>query len=333
MIYDVRQLTTYAYGSTIPFSRHLARLTPVDRHGQRVLSADLSIEPDPAERTETDDFFGNRVTAFALDRPHRALVVELVARVVVAPPEPLLASLTPSWESVRDRAAGSDDPGPASPAHALFPSRAIVLDDRMTSYAALSFTADRPVLEAGLDLTRRIKADFRYRPGTTDAATPPIEAFMARRGVCQDFAQVMIAGLRGLGLPARYVSGYLRTEPPPGRPRLEGADATHAWVELWCGPETGWIGLDPTNGIPAGEDHLVLAIGRDYADVSPLDGVIVASAAHSLEVKVDVVPVAPTRERRPAAVTPPTAAAETVVPSPDEPEAEADGAREDVPSA
>lgn len=313
MIYDLKQTTTYAYGSSVPFSRHLARLTPVDRPGQRVLSVELTIDPEPAERAESTDFFGNRATGFALDCLHRRLTVELVARIVVSPPEPLLASLTPPWEVVRDRAAGSTDPGPNSPVQALYPSRTIALDDRMTDYAAQSFKRGRPILEAAAELNLRIKADFRYRPGTTDASTPPIEAYMARRGVCQDFAQVMIAGLRGLGLAARYVSGYLRTNPPPGRPRLEGADATHAWVEVWCGVETGWVGLDPTNGIPAGEDHIVLAIGRDYADVSPLDGVIVASGGHSLEVKVDVVPVAPTRDRRPAPQANAVAATETAV--------------------
>ncbi len=313
MIYDLRQVTTYSYASAVPFSRHLARLTPVNRTGQTVLSAELTIEPEPAERIEITDFFGNRATGFALDCLHRRLTVELVARILVSSPEPLLASLTPPWESVRDRAAGSADPSAESPVQALYPSRTIALDERMTDYAAQSFKPDRPILEAASELNRRIKADFRYRPGTTDAATPPIEAFMAKRGVCQDFAQVMIAGLRGLGLPARYVSGYLRTIPPPGKPRLEGADATHAWAEVWCGAETGWVGLDPTNGIPAGEDHIVLAVGRDYADVSPLDGVIVASGGHSLEVKVDVVPVVPPRERKPVPVSNAAAATETAV--------------------
>lgn len=298
MIYDVRQVTTYDYGSVVPFSRHVARLTPVDRPGQHVFAASLSIDPEPAEISEAEDFFGNRITAFALDHAHDRLTVELTARIAVTPPEPLLSSLTPRWEEVRDRAAGETDPGAGSPAHALFPSRAIRLDGPITDYAARSFRPGRAILDAATDLAARIKAEFRYEPGTTDVTTTPAAAFTARRGVCQDFAQVMIAGLRGLGLPARYVSGYLRTEPPPGKPRLEGADATHAWVEVWCGPESGWIGLDPTNGIPAGEDHLVLAVGRDYADVSPLDGVIIASGGHTLEVKVDVVPILPLRDRR-----------------------------------
>lgn len=301
MIYDVRQITAYDYGSVVPYSRHVARLTPVDRPGQRVVMTALDIQPAPAERFETTDFFGNRVTGFALDHPHDKLTVELRARIEVSAAAPLLASLTPAWETVRDLAAAAHDLGPDSPVHALYPSRAVPLDPRTTAYAARSFPARRPVLEGAGELMMRIKREFTYEPGVTDASTLPVVAFEKQRGVCQDFAQVMIAGLRGLGLPARYVSGYLRTEPPPGRPRLEGADATHAWVEVWCAAGPGWVGLDPTNGIPAGEDHVVLAVGRDFQDVSPLDGVIVASGGHSLEVKVDVVPVTlAAKDRKPA---------------------------------
>ncbi|MBS1181545.1 MAG: t [Proteobacteria bacterium] len=291
MIYELRQETRYTYAAAIPYSSHVARLLPVDRPGQTVRRATLSITPEPAERGETTDFFGNRICHFALDRPHDALVVRLDAEVEVTPTDPYLAALTPPAEEVRVLAASSDDLGPASPAHGLFASPSVPLDAAITGYAALSFPARRPVLVGAIDLMKRIKADFDYVPGATDAYTSPSDAFVAREGVCQDFAQVMIAGLRGLALPARYVSGYLRTEPPPGRARLEGADATHAWVEVWCGDEAGWVGLDPTNGIAAGEDHLILAIGRDYSDVSPLDGVIVTSGAHSLTVAVDVVPL------------------------------------------
>lgn len=291
MIYDVRQVTTYSYASAVPYSRHVARLTPTDRTRQRVIAANLEMTPEPAERSETRDFFGNRITLFSLDQPHASLVVELTARIEVVQPDPLLTSLTPAWGEVAETALSSPDPGPLSPAHFIYPSRSVPLAGPVTAHAAESFAAGRPVLAGAIDLMRRIKAEFRYQPGVTDVATLPAEAFRTRRGVCQDFAHVMIAGLRGLGLPAAYVSGYLRTEPPPGRPRLEGADATHAWVAVWCGEAAGWVGLDPTNGILAGEDHIVLAVGRDFADVSPLDGVIVASGAHTLDVAVDVVPV------------------------------------------
>jgi transglutaminase-like putative cysteine protease len=140
------------------------------------------------------------------------------------------------------------------------------------------------------ELNNRIHADFRYDPGATEVSTPVAQAFEARHGVCQDFSQIMIVGLRGLGLPASYVSGYLRTIPPPGQPRLEGADATHAWIAVWCGSALGWIGFDPTNAMLAGDDHLVLAVGRDYADVAPIDGVILASGGQTLKVEVDVIP-------------------------------------------
>lgn len=291
MIYELHQESRYRYASAVPYSSHVARLLPVDRPGQTVRRATLDIAPKPSERRESTDFFGNRICHFALDRPHDRLTVSLSAEVEVEPCEPILAALTPPWEEVRDRAAASAELGPASPAHALYPSPTVPLTAEITAYAARFFEAKRPVLDGALKLMAAIKADFSYVPGATDVGTSPAAAFAAKKGVCQDFAQVMIAGLRGLALPARYVSGYLRTEPPPGQPRLEGADATHAWVEVWCGGEAGWVGLDPTNGMAAGEDHLVLAIGRDYADVSPLDGVIFAFGAHTVEVAVDVIPL------------------------------------------
>jgi transglutaminase-like putative cysteine protease len=175
--------------------------------------------------------------------------------------------------------------------HHIFPSRLVPILPAIRDYAAQSFSPGRPVLAGGVDLMARIKADFAYDPTATDVTTPTADAFALKRGVCQDFAHVMIAGLRALGLPAAYVSGYLRTEPAPGQPRLEGADASHAWVSLWCDDAAGWQGIDPTNGVRTGIDHIALAIGRDYADVAPVDGVIVASGGHSLEVSVDVTPL------------------------------------------
>lgn len=290
MNYEVRQLTRYTYASPVPFSRHLARLLPASRPGQLVRSARLDIDPAPSERRETYDFFGNRVTHFALDRSHDRLEVRLVADIEVTEGDPLFAELTPTVGAVRAAAIASGDLGSCSPIHALFSSPRVGLTEAVTAYAGESLADDRPILEAATELMERIRNDFDYVPGATDVTTPPEEAFAARKGVCQDFAHVMIAGLRGLTLPARYVSGYLRTEPPPGQPRLEGADATHAWVEVWCGASVGWVGFDPTNAILAGEDHVTLAIGRDYGDVAPLDGVIVGYGAQDLEVEVDVIP-------------------------------------------
>ncbi|MEP9348286.1 transglutaminase family protein [Xanthobacter sp. KR7-225] len=292
MLYDIRQTTSYTYTVPVRVARQVLRMTPVDRAGhQHVIAHMLEIQPDPAEREQGIDFFGNGVTWVTLDQPHDHLQISTRSRVEVAATALPEAEETPSVDTVRAAALEIPDLSARAPCHGLFASRAVPLDGEITDWAATSFPGDRPVLQAGLELMHRIKDEFLYQPGSTIVTTPPHEAFEARRGVCQDFAQVMIAGLRGLGLPARYVSGYLRTVPPEGQARLEGADATHAWVELWCGPRAGWIGLDPTNAIPAGDDHIILAIGRDYADVAPVDGVIVASGDHILTVGVDVIPV------------------------------------------
>jgi transglutaminase-like putative cysteine protease len=295
VIYDVRQSTTYSYASPVAYAHHLLRLTPIDREGQRVHATALDIVPAPAERREGKDFFGNRTTWVSIDHPHDRLVVKVAARIAVetgrvpAPDE--ATDDTPPWRDVCAAAATSSDFGPLAPVHFLFPSRQVPLDAGIRDYTADSFPPERTVLAGAIDLMHRVYDDFTYEPGATTAYTTPPAAFALRRGVCQDFAHIMIAGLRGLGLPAAYVSGYLRTEPPPGRERLEGADAMHAWMMVWCGEEAGWIGLDPTNDILAGDDHVVLAIGRDYADVAPVDGVIYASGGQRIAVAVSVVPL------------------------------------------
>lgn len=291
MIYDVKQVSTCTYTDEVPFSRHVARLMPREWPGQRIIAADLSIEPKPADDVSGEDFFGNRNRFFTLDKPHSDLMLTLKARISVEAGASLLNILTPPWEQVRDMAQASNDLSALSPVHHLFDSRMVHLDATIGTYAAQSFPPGRPIMDGADDLMRRIYADFTYKPGATDVDTRPEDAFEARTGVCQDFAHIMIAGLRWLGLPAAYVSGFLRTLPPPGQPRLEGADATHAWTSVWCGPQAGWIGFDPTNAVLAGEDHILIAFGRDYADVSPLDGVIVASGDQSIDVAVDVVPV------------------------------------------
>jgi transglutaminase-like putative cysteine protease len=265
------------------------RLTPIDRLGQRVHAAALDIEPAPIERREGHDFFGNRMTWIELDQPHDTLSVRVAARVAVK--RDVAPEATPPWEAIREAAFASTDLSPNSPAHYLFPSRQVSLDPEIRAYAADSFSAGRPVLDAAVDLMRRIKADFVYEIGATTASTTPPMSFALRRGVCQDFAHIMISGMRGLGLPAAYVSGYLRTAQSAGEEQLEGAGAMHAWVLVGCGEDVGWRGLDPTNGIFAGDDHVVLAIGRDYADVAPIDGVIFASGGQRLEVSVSVTPV------------------------------------------
>jgi transglutaminase-like putative cysteine protease len=292
VIYDVRQLTTYHYASWVAHAHHVLRLTPIDRNGQRVYAAALDVTPAPIERREGYDFFGNRMTWIALDQPHDMLQVQVAARVAIERLTDIEPSATPAWEDVRAAAFGCADLSKDAPAHYLFPSRQVSLDPEIRAYAAESFVPGRPLFEGAIDLMRRIKADFVYEVGATTATTTPPMSFALRRGVCQDFAHIMISGMRGLGLPAAYVSGYLRTVQSPQDVRLEGSDAMHAWVQVWCGDEIGWKGLDPTNAILAGNDHVVLAVGRDYADVAPIDGVIFASGGQRLAVAVSVKPVA-----------------------------------------
>jgi len=291
MIYDVRQETIYRYASSVAYARHVVRLGLIDQAGQRVVAAALDFTPAPVERREGRDFFGNRVTWIALDQPHDTLVVKVAARVAVTRNASIKPDATPPWEDVRREAFASADLSSEAPAHFLFPSRQVSLDPEIRDYASESFAPERPVLAAAIDLMKRIKADFVYEPGATDASTTPPMSFALRRGVCQDFSHIMISGMRSLGVPSAYVSGYLRTVQRASETKLAGADAMHAWVLAWCGAKAGWIGLDPTNGILAGKDHVLLAVGRDYADVAPMDGVVFASGRQRLEVAVSVIPV------------------------------------------
>ncbi len=291
MIYDIRQTTTYSYASPVAYAHHVLRLMPINRARQRVHAAALEILPVPVERREGLDFFGNHLTWIGLDEPHDSLAIKVAARVAVEASVEPSASDTPCWEAVREAVIMTDDIGPGSPAHFLFPSPLVSLDPGIAEYARESFIAERPVLDGAIDLMRRIKADFVYDTGATTVTTTPAASFALRRGVCQDFAHIMISGLRGIGLPAAYVSGYLRTVPREGQPRLEGADAMHAWVMVWCGAVAGWRGLDPTNALLVGEDHILLAIGRDYSDIAPVAGVVFASGGQRLATSVDVVPV------------------------------------------
>ncbi|MCI0467554.1 MAG: transglutaminase family protein [Beijerinckiaceae bacterium] len=290
MIYDIRHLTLYEYGSAVTFSHCALRLLPTDGPGQKVLSANLRIIPGPAQTVERVCFFGNRLTILTIETAHHELVVEATTAIEIGRHVPLDQGMTPAFERVREEAFGSALLDKDSPVHFLYPSRLVPRFEPAADYARESFPAGRPVLDGAQELMRRIKADFKYDTKATVVSTPISEAFAKRRGVCQDFAHIMIAGLRGLGLPAAYISGYIRTIPPAGKERLEGADAMHAWVSLWCGEGHGWVGLDPTNSMLIGNDHIVLATGRDYADISPVAGIILGSREQDVEVQVDVVP-------------------------------------------
>ena len=290
MIYALRHRTTYSYAATVTFARCVLRLTPQSSARQTVLEHAVVVTPSPVQTVERTGPFGENTLTVVVDKPHKALIIEANSRVDVHAQPVDAPSQSRSWEAVRDASYQTASLGPEGPASYLYPTARTPIVGSITDYARASFTPGRPVIEAAAELMRRMKADFTYDSEATDVSTSPAESFEARRGVCQDFAHIMISGLRGLGLPGAYVSGYLRTNPPRGRPRLEGADATHAWVSLWCGEDRGWIGFDPTNAILAQDDHIVLATGRDYSDVAPIDGIILAPGEQQLKVEVDVVP-------------------------------------------
>ncbi|MFI5015726.1 MAG: transglutaminase N-terminal domain-containing protein [Hyphomicrobiales bacterium] len=290
MIYDVRHVTTYTYAARVAFARCALRLLPRDERHQRVLASRLDIAPEPQTSLERRDFFGNRVVDVVLETAHRELRVEARSRVEVTRGEPSLPRSSLAWEEVNQASFASHGLDPDSPAHYLYASRLVPLPDAVTAYASESFEAGAAIIDCATDLMHRIRADFLYDPKATAISTPLLEAFENRGGVCQDFAHIMLAGLRGLGLPGAYVSGYIRTVPAAGKPRLEGADASHAWVSLWCGPEAGWIGFDPTNGMEVANEHVVLAIGRDYDDISPIHGILLGPGEQEIDVAVDVIP-------------------------------------------
>lgn len=285
--YRCTHVTRYAYSDTVTSAQMLAHLKPRRHPRQTCHDARLTIVPWPAVLTEREDWFGNPVTYAALHAPHRELAVTAEMEVTVQPPPPFAPDATPPWEEVAALAAGQGDT-----VEFVRPSaRVPMADAALCLFATGFFPTGRPVGAGALELTRRIHADFNFDPTATTISTPISEVLTRRRGVCQDFAHLMIGTLRALGLPARYVSGYLRTLPPPGKEKLKGADASHAWVQVWCGPDVGWIDLDPTNGRQCDTDHLTLAWGRDYDDVCPLRGVILGGGSHGVLVAVDVEPV------------------------------------------
>ena len=291
MIYDIRHVTTYAYESAVSYARCSLRLEPRNGDGQELISHSVEIRPRPAERAARRDFFGTLTESVTIENPHRHLRIDSRSRVSVSRKSPGRTAPSPCWETVRDIAFEASSLGPSSPVGYVFASALVPVLSPVTAYAAASFPAGIGVLVGAVELMHRIRSEFRYDPKATVISTPLNEVFEKRHGVCQDFAHVMIAGLRGLGLPAAYVSGYLRTIPPAGKPRLQGADATHAWVSLWCGESLGWIGFDPTNDLLVENDHIVLGVGRDFSDVSPVDGIIVGSPKQKLNVAVDVIVV------------------------------------------
>jgi transglutaminase-like putative cysteine protease len=286
--YRVRHVTTYDYHSLIDLGAHMAHLWPRSFPGQIVHEAVVGTSPMADRRIDRLDHFGNRATWLFIDHPHRTLDVTLNAVVEADHPPPPDPAATPDWESVRalGRGAAGQQLGVAEYS---FGSPMAPAQPEAGVYAAESFPPGRPILAGLLDLTARIYRDFMFRPGVTQVNTAVEDVLRRREGVCQDFSHLMISGLRALGLPARYVSGYIRTLPPPGGVKWLGSDQSHAWVGAWLGPAHGWVGLDPTNDLVVRNEHVVLGWGRDYADVSPVRGVILgAGGHHQLLVSVDL---------------------------------------------
>lgn len=287
MLYDITHRTTYGYGADVSVSHHLAHLHPRDLPRQQTTDFRLTIDPLPVVSTERTDYYGNLATFFSIGAPHDRLVVTARSRVRVdAPALPAPANTAP-WQQIRDRCASDVLTVDSAVGEFRFDSPHVARRAAFADYAAPAFPKDRPILEAVADFTSRVFRDFRFDSRATTVSTPVDEVFKRRRGVCQDFAHLAIACLRSLGLPARYVSGYLETQPPPGKTRLVGADASHAWFSVWCSG-AGWIDADPTNNLLPGDRHVTVAWGRDYSDVSPLRGVVVGGRGHSLGVSVDV---------------------------------------------
>jgi transglutaminase-like putative cysteine protease len=291
MRYAIRHVTRFDYAQPVAFARCNLRLKPIHWSGQELEEYALTVEPGGRTSPARAEAGLANVVRLVIDQPARSLTITSSARMTVDRPIPMPLPDDPTLAEIAVLARTSRDASPAGPASYLFPSTLIPLDREIADWCAEDLDPGRGCLEAGIALAQRIQREFEFDPTATLVDTPPREAFVQRGGVCQDFAQIMISGLRAAGLPAAYVSGYLRTLPPPGQPRLVGADATHAWVLLWCGPDRGWIGVDPTNGIWMASDHIVMAIGRDYADIAPIDGIVLGSGAQRMDVSVDVEPL------------------------------------------
>ena len=287
MIYRVSHTTDYEYHDPVALSHHVLRLHPRELARQSCVSHEVDIEPKPCSVAAHVDYFGNAASVIEIDQPHTRLVLRSVSTVVCKPARHLDPMETASWDQVRNFSRGVQIGAALEASEFLYDSPLIKMDDAFAEYAAASFPKSRPTLAAVLDLTRRIHDDFTFDQEATTVSTPVRDVLKKRRGVCQDFAHLEIACLRSLGLPARYVSGYIETIAPPGKEKLVGSDASHAWISFYC-PGLGWIDVDPTNNLVVSEQHITVAWGRDYSDISPVRGVILGSGEHEVTASVEV---------------------------------------------
>lgn len=292
MEYFVRHRTTYRYLQEVSHSWHLAHLRLRPTPQQEVEDSRISLNLDAASRAERPDYFGNPCEWFSIDQPHSLLEVLAESRVRVNAPPPRASRDSLTHEAVRALMETPSVDEARDAVQFLFDSPLVKFESDIAGYATVSFPPNRPLLAGAIELMNRIHRDFRYDTTVTDATTPVDRVFEIRAGVCQDLAHIGIAAMRSIGLPARYVSGYLLTQPPPGQPRLLGADASHAWFSVWA-PPFGWVDLDPTNNVLVGESHVTASWGRDYGDVAPVAGIILGGHDHVVDVGVDVLPVEP----------------------------------------
>jgi transglutaminase-like putative cysteine protease len=288
MIFDVSHRTTYNYGKPVLQSEHLVYMTPRSGARQAVHRHSLLIEPAPSANISLEDYFGNSSAILTIEDEHDEFVIHARSTVEVHGRAAPLPGLSVAWEEVAGKARRADSKLDIDVLQFVSASRHTRIVPAAIDYARPSFPPGRPILEAALDLTQRIYRDFTFDSTATDISTPVSHVLQERRGVCQDFAHLAITCLRALGLPTRYVSGYLLTYPPPGKEKLKGADASHAWISVWA-PQAGWVDFDPTNGIMPSEEHITVAYGRDYGDVSPISGVLLGGSKQAMHVEVDVI--------------------------------------------
>jgi len=300
VIYRVRHRTTYKYERTSTYARCVFRLQPENSDRQTVSQHAVTTSPRASSAIQRSGPFGEATLTVVIEEPHKTMVVEANSIVEVHSRAIDPGRPSDAWETIRTQSLSVESIEPTSPAAFLYPSVRVPIADPITDYGRESFAPGRPIVDAASELMRRLHDDFTFDPEATKVSTPAADAFGARRGVCQDFAHIMISALRGLGLPAAYVSGYLRTRPVDGRRDLTGSDASHAWVNVWCGREWGWVGFDPTNAVYAQDDHIVLAIGRDYSDVAPIDGILMSPGDQAIKVEVDVIPSPELASQRPS---------------------------------
>jgi transglutaminase-like putative cysteine protease len=289
MIFEVSHKTVYHYTAPVAQSHHLVHLAPRPHERQRVIHHSLTIAPTPAQRTDFIDYFGNPTSAVAIEKSHSELLLHSRMLIEVNAPAPIDLGASAPWELVAKRASPPHGPCDLDVEQYLPPSHHTPPCRDLLAFALPSFPPQRAVLACAMDLTHRIHSDFTYDGTATDVATTVSALLQIRRGVCQDFAHLLIAAFRVMGLPARYVSGYLLTHPPAGQERLIGSDASHAWVSVWA-PNVGWVDFDPTNDLIPRDEHITISYGRDFQDVSPVTGVLLGGGSHRVEVGVDVVP-------------------------------------------